>query len=170
MQHPERFLMHLNPGDHHILGFHIAAIAGKVAGGGGILDEIVVQFGEVVDHFGGGFFFGNFPCAGEVGEVTEAARGVSAEGADTFGDFIDGGKELRVLFFEGGVEGEETGAFDIPVAEVGLAHEGITVREHFTESIDDGGIAGGFLFGYFFCFSHEETLAGLEGISTVSFV
>lgn len=55
-----------------------------------------------------------------------------------FGDVVDGGEEFFVLALEGGVELEEVGAFDVPVGEVGLGHEGVTVGEEGFEGGGDG--------------------------------
>ena len=66
---------------------------------------------------------------GRGGEGRKPAVRVGTEGADAFGDLIDGSKKLLVLGLERGVQGEEPLALHIPVGNVGQCHEGVRICE-----------------------------------------
>lgn len=139
--------MRLDPRDGEILGFQITAGFGSVAhrlGGGGGLFVGLEQMGDKIFRGGRGHAeLGDFR---EFGQWGQAAGSEDVEGAEALGDFIDGGKQLFVLRLEGRVELEEGRPLDVPMGQVGLGHQGVTVREQGLEGRDDGsgsGVGGG---------------------------
>jgi len=132
--------------DGKILCFEIVGAAGGVAEGEGVVERLLVGDDERGDVVAGrNRAGGELVDAGFLGESAEAAEGVGVEGAHAFGDVVDGFEEVLVLFFEGFMEGEEAGAFDVPVRVMGQRHERVGIGEEEIQRGDDGGVGfGGF--------------------------
>ena len=89
------------------------------------------------DHVLGGSIFGNFINASHASEAADTSGSKVAEGANALRDLVYCRKELRVLLLESGVQREESGSTIIPVAKVCFAQEGVAVRNHLAEGVND---------------------------------
>ena len=61
---------------------------------------------------------------GKRGEATDCA---GMQGADAFGDLINGGEEFFVLCLEGRVQGEETRPLDVPMRQMRQGNQGVGI-------------------------------------------
>ena len=148
LEHPEGFLVPLDPADDEVLGFEIVGGFGGIAGGVGVGEGFFVgdnQGGnEIARGQGTG---GQFLDAGLAGQRTQSAEGIGVECAEAFGDLIDGMKEVFVLALEGLVQREKIGAFDVPMGVMREAHERVGIGEQLVERGRDGGVGLGFCGG-----------------------
>jgi ribosomal protein S18 acetylase RimI-like enzyme len=134
LEHPDCFLVECDATDHEILTFGIVDFTGDVAGRFRIGDELLVGGEELADIILLGAGGGELAHLCGLSEAREATVGVGADGADPFGDLVDGGEEFLVLLLEGRVQGEEARAFDIPMGIVSEGHEGVGIGEHLVEA------------------------------------
>lgn len=131
--------------DEEVFRLSISSVARSFAAYFGAFDQFFMSFGETGHEVLGGKAAFHFFDRRHRGERGKATRRESIHGADLLGYEIDASEEFLILRLEERMEGEKIGADDIPVREVRLGEQSVSIGDEVFEAGDDcrSGVCGG---------------------------
>lgn len=136
-QHPQRFGVDSEAFNGEIFGFGVICFTCGAAESIETLNQCFMRDSETCDEILSRATRRQFPDGRKVSKGGQSAWRVGIERAKVLGDFVDSGEKFLILPLESGVKVEEVRPLDIPVRQMGLAHELVAVGEEVNQTFND---------------------------------